>query len=375
MKRIVFLTGTRADFGKLKSLMSISQNSKNFDVHLFVTGMHMNSVYGSTVDEVIKAGFKNIYKYINHNSGETMDKTLAKTIEGFSQYISQINPDLIVVHGDRLEALAGAMVGSLNNILVSHIEGGEVSGTIDEVYRHCNTKLCTVHFVSSKSAKNRVTKLGEHPDRVFVLGSPELDAHKKRDTIPLHEVLSYYDIQWDKYGIFIFHSVTSELESLKKEIQICCDSLKELKKNFVVIAPNNDPGCEIIFKAIGKLPASRFKQIPSMRCAYFSTLLKNSQIIVGNSSVGVREAPFLGVPSINIGSRQFRRAEAKSIKNVDVFKNKNFDKLVESLWGRRFPTDNSFGTGQSAKKFTKILKDKKIWKLNLQKAFFETSTK
>ncbi|MFL2797550.1 MAG: UDP-N-acetylglucosamine 2-epimerase [Paracoccaceae bacterium] len=126
---------------------------------------------------------------------------------------------------------------------------------------------------------------------------------------------------------------------------------------------------------MGKLPSSHFKQIPSMRFSYFSTLLKNSQIIIGNSSVGVREAPFLGVPSINIGSRQFRRAEAKSIKNVDVFKNKNLDRLVESLWGKRFPTDNSFGTGQSAKKFTKILKDKKIWKLNLQKAFFETSTK
>ena len=110
-----------------------------------------------------------------------------------------------------------------------------------------------------------------------------------------------------------------------------------------------------------------------MRFSYFSTLLKNSQIIVGNSSVGVREAPFLGIPSINIGSRQFRRGEAKSIKNVDVFKNKHLDKVVESLWGKRFLTDNSFGTGQSAKKFAKILKEKKIWELNLQKTFFETS--
>ena len=103
-----------------------------------------------------------------------------------------------------------------------------------------------------------------------MLGSPELDAHKARNSISLNEVLDYYDIKWDNYGIFIFHSVTSELESLKKEIQFCCNALKKTKKNFVVISPNNDPGCEIIFKTIGKLPKSHFKQIPSMRFAYFS---------------------------------------------------------------------------------------------------------
>ena len=374
MKKLLFITGTRADFGKLEPLAS-SARLAGFKIYFFVTGMHLLEKYGLTSIEVSRMKKIKRFEFINQMEGDPQDKILSKTITGISEYVSRLKPDLVLIHGDRIEAVAASLVCATNNIRSAHIEGGEVSGTIDEVYRHCNTKLCTVHFVSSKSAKNRVTKLGEHPDRVFVLGSPELDAHKKRNTIPLHEVLSYYDIQWDKYGIFIFHSVTSELESLKKEIQICCDSLKELKKNFVVISPNNDPGCEIIFKAIGKLPSSHFKQIPSMRFSYFSTLLKNSQIIIGNSSVGVREAPFLGVPSINIGSRQFRRAEAKSIKNVDVFKNKNLDKLVESLWGKRFPTDNSFGTGQSAKKFTKILKDKKIWELNLQKAFFETSTK
>jgi len=374
VKKLLFITGTRADFGKLEPLAS-SARLAGFKIYFFVTGMHLLEKYGLTSIEVSRMKKIKRFEFINQMEGDPQDKILSRTITGISEYVGRLKPDLVLIHGDRIEAVAASLVCATNNIRSAHIEGGEVSGTIDEVYRHCNTKLCTVHFVSSKSAKNRVTKLGEHPDRIFVLGSPELDAHKKRNTISLHEVLSYYDIQWDKYGIFIFHSVTSELESLKKEIQICCDALKKLKKNFVVISPNNDPGCEIIFKNIGKLPGSHFKQIPSMRFSYFSTLLKNSQIIVGNSSVGVREAPFLGIPSINIGSRQFRRAEAKSIKNVDVFKNKNLDKLVESLWGKRFSTDNSFGTGQSAKKFTKILKDKKIWKLNLQKAFFETSTK
>ena len=121
------------------------------------------------------------------------------------------------------------------------------------------------------------------------------------------------------------------------------------------------------------MPRANFKQIPSMRFSYFSTLLKNSQIIVGNSSAGVREAPFLGISTINIGSRQFRRGDAKSIKNFDVFNNEQLDKVIEKHWGKSFHADNSFGTGQSAKKFTKILNSKKIWELSLQKTFFETS--
>jgi len=373
VKKLLFITGTRADFGKLEPLAS-SAKLAGFKIYFFVTGMHLLEKYGLTSIEVSR--MKNItrFEFINQMEGDPQDKILSRTITGISEYVSRLKPELVLIHGDRIEAVAASLVCATNNIRSAHIEGGEVSGTIDEVYRHCNTKLCTVHFVSSKSAKNRVTKLGEHPDRVFILGSPELDSHIARNIIPLNEVLNYYDIEWDNYGIFIFHSVTSELEGLKKEIQICCDSLKKIKKNFVVISPNNDPGCEIIFKAIRKLPRSHFKQIPSMRFSYFSSLLKHSQIIIGNSSAGVREAPFLGVPSINIGSRQFRRGQAKSIKNVDVFKNNNLGKVVETLWGKRFPTDNSFGNGQSAKKFTKILKNKKIWELNLQKTFFETST-
>ena len=372
MKKLLFITGTRADFGKLEPLAS-NAKSAGFKIYFFVTGMHLLEKYGLTSIEVSR--MKNItrFEFINQMEGDPQDRILSRTITGISEYVDRLKPDLVLIHGDRIEAVAASLVCATKNIRSAHIEGGEVSGTIDEVYRHCNTKLCTVHFVSSNSAKKRVTKLGEHPDRVFVLGSPELDAHKARNSIPLNEVLSYYDIEWDNYGIFIFHSVTSELESLKKEIQILCDSLKRIKKNFVVISPNNDPGCEIIFKTIGKLPRSHFKQIPSMRFSYFSTLLKHSQVIIGNSSAGVREAPFLGVSSINIGSRQFKRGGAKSIKNFDVFKNKQLDRLVEKQWGKRFRADNSFGTGQSAKKFIKILNDKKIWKLHLQKTFFETS--
>ena len=124
MKKIIFLTGTRADFGKLKSLISIIQNHKSFESHIFVTGMHLDEKYGYTIDEVYKSGFKNVFKFNNYVHSKKMDIGLASTVNGFSDYVSQIKPDLIIIHGDRVEALAGSIVGSLNNILTAHIEGG-----------------------------------------------------------------------------------------------------------------------------------------------------------------------------------------------------------------------------------------------------------
>ena len=174
-KKIVFLTGTRADFGKLKSLIKITQENPNFDVQIFVTGMHLDDKYGFTVNEIYKSGFKNIYTFKNHVGAEFMDRTLAKTITGFSEYIATQKPDLIVVHGDRVEALAGAIVGSLNNILVSHIEGGEISGTIDELIRHSVSKLAHLHLVSNEEAKGRLIQMGELESSIYVIGSPDLD--------------------------------------------------------------------------------------------------------------------------------------------------------------------------------------------------------
>jgi len=165
-KKIVFLTGTRADFGKIKSLIQILQDTEGFEPHIFITGMHLDKKYGYTYLEIEKSGFENLFSFSNATSEHSMDLTLAKTIQGFSNYTKTIHPDMIIVHGDRVEALAGAIVGSLNNILVAHIEGGEVSGTIDELIRHSVSKLSHLHFVSNELAKKRLIQMGELPDSI-----------------------------------------------------------------------------------------------------------------------------------------------------------------------------------------------------------------
>ncbi|HID25607.1 MAG TPA: UDP-N-acetylglucosamine 2-epimerase (hydrolyzing) [Thermoplasmata archaeon] len=204
-KKIVFLTGTRADFGKIKPLIQVLQGNEVFEIHIFVTGMHMNHKYGYTAQEVSKCGFKNIFQFINHEDSSHMDQTLAKTIEGFSYYINELQPDLIVVHGDRVEAMAGAIVGSLNNILVAHIEGGELSGTIDELIRHAVSKMSHLHLVANNEAAKRLEQLGEHKESVFVIGSPDLDIMTS-DTLPsIESVKNFYEIPFESYAIVYWH--------------------------------------------------------------------------------------------------------------------------------------------------------------------------
>ncbi len=230
MKKIIFLTGTRADFGKLKSLIKISQESHLYDVHIFATGMHMNTKYGKTVDEIYKAGFKNIYQFINHDTVEHMDRTLAKTIQGFSDYIEDMEPDLIVVHGDRVEALAGSIVASLNNILVAHIEGGEISGTIDELIRHAVSKMSHLHFVANYEAKKRLLQLGEKEEAIFIIGSPDLDLMNPKFLPSIKDVKNYYDIPYKEYAIAMFHPVTTEYDSIQKHVKEFVDALISSKK-------------------------------------------------------------------------------------------------------------------------------------------------
>ena len=378
MKKIVFLTGTRADFGKLKSLMLISQNSDDFEVHLFVTGMHMNSLYGLTVDEIVKAGFKNIYKYTNHDSANHMDRNLAKTIDGFSPYINQIKPDLIVVHGDRIEALAGAIVGSLNNILVAHIEGGEVSGTIDELIRHSVTKMSHIHLVANNEAKKRLIQLGEFNKSIFVLGSPDLDLMDIRSLPDLELVKKYYEISFNVFAIAMFHPITTEYISISSYAKNFVDALIESDTNYILIYPNNDLGSKEVLEEFKRLKSNnKIKIFPSLRFEYFLRFLKESQFIIGNSSAGIREAPYYNVPTVNIGTRQNNRAKMDTIFNCNYLSENileaiNKVKKIKTI--ARETGDFHFGEGRSDKLFLKLLNSKEFWKIEHQKQFQEVTS-
>ena len=368
-KTIVFLSGTRADFGKLKSLIKISSESDDFKVHIFATGMHLQEEYGYTVNEIEKSGFKNIHKFPNHTKESTMDLTLAKTIEGLSSFVKEVQADMLLVHGDRVEALAGAIVGSLNNILVGHIEGGEVSGTIDELIRHSISKLSHIHFVANEEAKQRLLQMGELESQIFVIGSPDIDIMFSESLPSLNEAVNYYDVPFKRFNILMFHPVTTE-NKIAEYANNLVNSVLEDDGNYIVIKPNNDMGSSLINKALKKLENnSRFKIFPSLRFEYFLVLLKNCQFIIGNSSAGVREAPYYGVTSIDIGSRQLNRVKSDSVVHCSYDK-KEIRLAIEKAKNRTPSKSNHpFGKGQSDQLFIELLMGAELWSIPCQKQF------
>ncbi|MDP3791589.1 MAG: UDP-N-acetylglucosamine 2-epimerase [Candidatus Omnitrophota bacterium] len=368
-KKIIFLTGTRADFGKLKPLMKALEQEKAFETHIFATGMHMLPKYGSTVDEVIKAGFKNIFSYYNQKTGNSMDAILGNTIHGFGDYVSATRPDLIIVHGDRVEALAGAVVGALNNIIVGHIEGGELSGTIDESIRHSISKLAHVHFVSNEEAKKRLLQMGEKKSNIYVIGSPDMDLMDSGYLPALSAVKKHYEIDFKEYALFIYHSVTTNLHDLSDNVRQVTKALASSGKKYIVLYPNNDSGSDIIIRELKLMSKNRnFRIFPSIRFESFLTLLKNCEFIIGNSSSGIREAPYYGIPSINIGNRQSGRFAYKTIINVRESAADITSAINKIPDVPKTPTTH-FGDGKSVKRFISILNGSQIWCTEIQKQF------
>lgn len=376
MKRLLFITGTRADYGKIKSLILEIKKIKYFKVNIFVTGMHNLALFGKTSDQIIKDNLGIITLFNNQLKTEknSMDLILSKTILGLNQAIRNICPDLILVHGDRVETLAGAVVGCLNNIKVAHIEGGEITGTVDEILRHSITKLSHIHFTTNLFAKKRLIQLGESKKNIFIIGSPDVDILLSKNLPTIEETKLRYNINFKNYGIFLFHSVTTEIDLLESQLKILINSIIKSKFNYVVLYPNNDIGSELIIKYIKKFfnNSSKFKILSSMRFENYLTLLKYSNFLIGNSSSGVIEAPYYGIPVINLGTRQNKRAKINSIFDID-FNPSKINNLIKRFIEKKkiFKKIYYFGDGKSNLRFKKIITKKSFWRIKSQKTFIE----
>ena len=369
-RNILFVTGTRADFGKIKSLIRGVDSDPAFQCSIFATGMHLLKKYGSTVHEIQKEGFTRIFPFFNQSTdtSQFMDMTLAETIRGLSFYVSENPPDLLVVHGDRIETLAGAIVGALQGIRTAHIEGGEKSGTVDELIRHAVSKLAHIHFVSTNENKKRLIQMGEHENNIFVIGSPDIDIMINDNLPNINEVREYYNINFSKYCLFMYHPVVTELDIIEKNIHEVVEFMKMAKRNFVIVYPNNDTGSSIILKKLDELKGnSRFRIFPSIRFESFLTLIQHAQCVIGNSSCGIHEAPIYGIPTINIGSRQKNRFQCRSIFNVPEDRMQILN-VLESLPAHCEPV-LAYGKGNSKELFINALHDAMIWETQLQKSF------
>ena len=371
-KNVLFISGTRADFGKIRVLIDGMLEHSCFNVKIFVTGMHLNHELGLTMQEIANRYPNEMIRYSKHTNDKSMSIALGMLICEMSEFITDFKPDMIIVHGDRLEALSGAIVGSLNNILVAHIEGGEVSGTIDESIRHSISKLAHIHFVSNQQAKSRLIQLGEEENRIFIIGSPDIDIMLNLKAVDLDLIKKRHQIVFDKYSIFIFHPVTTELDELQATIKTVIKALIISGLNYIVIYPNNDTGYQTIIHEFEVLDSNNnFLLFPSIPLEDFLHLLYHCEFIIGNSSAGVRESGIYGIPAIDIGTRQNNRSKIKN-GNIQHVGNKIEDildaiKKVDNYRIRSF----EFGDGHSYERFIQIVLEESTWIIKKQKSFID----
>lgn len=372
MRSILFITGTRADYGKMKPLMHAVENSDQFELNIFVSGMHLIERLGNTYKEVLRDGYKNVYIDFAQTNRGIMSYDLGVVISNLSCYVRHIKPEMIVVHGDRCDALAGAVVGALNNIRVVHVEGGEISGTIDESIRHAISKLAHFHLVSNEAAKKRLCQMGEKASCIKIIGSPDIDIMLSKELPSMENVKKRYDITFDRYGIFMYHPVTTEYDTLPKKIEVVVSSIIKSERNYVVVYPNNDMGSELILNEYRRFDGNKkIRVFPSLRFEYFLTLMKNADFVIGNSSAGVRETGVYGIPAIDIGTRQKGRYNLKNtnIQHVEEKETEILNAITNHAKYRLRCSD--FGSGNSTECFMGFLYDEKTWLTNVQKVFVD----
>ncbi|MCV0366618.1 UDP-N-acetylglucosamine 2-epimerase [Nitrosopumilus sp.] len=377
-KKILIVTERRADYSKFRPVIKEIENSSKLDYFLIVTGSHLLKEHGNTLKDIKKDGFKitakfQMYSRKKDDTGFEMVSAFGKSIIELSKLVKKLNPDIILSGFDIGANFASAIIGAHMNKIVIHIEGGEVSGTIDDPIRHATTRFAHIHYVTNSSAARRIIRMGENPKYVHVVGNPSLDSIRTVKKIPKHELEKEFDIDLSKPLVLILqHTVTTELDSIQKNFRKTLDAVKELNVQAILIYGNADAGSKQISQIIKH---SKIKQYSTLSFEKYINLLKNSSVLVGNSSSGIMEAPFLHVPSIDIGSRQSKRLQSSSVIDVDYDKNKIKKVIIKAIYDKQFlekckKTKSLYGEGHSAKKIVKLLENLDIKKIPIQKQLF-----
>jgi len=387
MKKICFVTGSRAEYGLLSELIRIVDNANNYKYQLIVTGSHLLKKYGLTEKQIKLDGFK-INKKINIIEGDKDDssaiiKSTAAALKKVSLELNKLNPDLVIVLGDRYEILATSIAANFLRIPICHFHGGEITeGLIDEAIRHSVTKMSSLHFVANEIYRKRVIQLGENPRKVFNVGGMGIDTILKTKLLSKSNLEKKLAIQFKPKIILItYHPVTLEKNTSKTQFKNIIKALKFYSEtSFIFTLPNADMDGNIIIKLIKEVVKKNdnyfyFKSLGQQK--YYS-LLRYSSIILGNSSSGIIEAPFFKKPTVNIGERQKGRLKADTIidckpKVIDI--KRAIDLAFNKKFTNKCKTSKSlYGNGGSSIKSFNIIK-KEINKIKIKKTFYDINYK
>lgn len=320
-RNVTVVTGTRAEYGLLKSPMCAIRDHPQLSLSVVATGMHLSPRYGNTVEEIRNDGFdvdREVESLLDSDSGRGMAKTLGITLSGVTDAVASLEPDVVIVLGDRGEALAGAVAAAHMNVPVAHIHGGDAlnGAVIDDSIRHAITKFAHLHFPSSELSAERVSKLGEPEWRIDIVGAPGLDDVLTSEYETPDKVLRKHGIPTDSpIALVVQHPVTSQADHAGEQMAMTLDAVTSVDVEPVVIYPNADAGGRQMIDEIEARTDSlyTFKNLPRKE---YLALLDASSVMVGNSSSGIIEAPSFGLPVVDVGPRQDGRQRADNTISV-----------------------------------------------------------
>ena len=326
-------SGTRADFGKLAPIIDILIDELNVDVTLYVGGIHWLPEFGTTGLEAQKKYNENVTIVSNFNNIRGNLSALAAETLSYFASAKFDKGELCIVHGDRADALAFSIASKTSNCSLLHIEGGEKSGSIDNLYRNAITQLSDFHIVAKAEYRSNLIQMAINEDSAFVLPSPEI---MNISDVSLAEVQGHYDLTFKDYGIVLMHPDTTDKNGTRKNIDELVGFLQTTKRCFYILHPNFDDGYEYFFETLRAKNIHNFKNIhiiKNMRFGSYQCLLKSSKLNIGNSSSFVREAPRHGNYSLILGGRQDGRVQDKNVVYLNSQAN-NLQDLSDTYWGK-----------------------------------------
>lgn len=321
MKKICILTATRAEYGLLKPIMQRISSVNHLEMNIVVTGAHLSPEFGLTYKEINNDGFdidKKIEILLSADTPSSISKSMGLAMISFADYFAESKPDLLVVLGDRYETLAVVTAATNQRIPVAHLYGGETTeGACDESFRHAITKMSYLHFTSTEKYRQRIVQLGEHPSRVFNVGSLGVENVNNLRLLSKSDLEDQLKFELSKpYAIITFHPVTLELNTAEEQIKQLLSAVeKNPDMNYIFTKGNSDADGRIINELIDEFVAEHdnCRCYTSLGVMKYLSAVKNSCMVIGNSSSGLIEVPSFQVPTINIGDRQRGRIKGKSV--------------------------------------------------------------
>lgn len=340
MRNILYVSGTRADYGLMKQTLGAIKNHPGLSLTIAATGMHLMPEFGSTIEEITRDGFSVFPIEARHrdDSRESMAEFLGIFIQKLSAYVTNKRPDMLLLLGDRAEMLGGAAVGSYAGIPVAHIHGGEVTRTVDEVTRHAITKLAHLHFAANKESKRRIIAMGEESWRSHWVGAPGLESIHGNGMPSFEVIAKKYQLERKSPLLIVMqHPVSEEYQKSAEQIKNTMEAVKGLGYQTIVIYPNADAGGRAMVKVIESYANEKtIRSHKTLPHEEFLALMKYASVLVGNSSSGIIEAPSFHLPAVNIGTRQQGRERGANVIDTDYDKSNIQRAIKKALFDTQF---------------------------------------